>query len=91
MEKVFLVQHSHAIQSGTEDVKMIGVYRTLDAAKVAVGRLGVQPGFSEHPNLIDADATDGQGGFYIDEYELDKDHWAEGFVTLAGDRDSGGL
>lgn len=52
---------------------------------------GQQPGFSEHPNLIDADASDEESGFYIDEYELDKDHWAEGFVTLTGDRDSGGL
>lgn len=85
--KVFVVQHSHALPSGIEDVKMIGVYRTLEAAKVAIGRLGTQPGFSRHPNVIDPDTTDEEDGFYIDEYELDKDHWVEGFVTLVGDHE----
>jgi len=87
MEKVFVVQHSHTLPSGIEDVKMIGVYRTLDAAKEAVGRIGTQPGFAEHPTVIDPDATDEDDGFCIDAYELDKDHWTEGFVTLVGDRE----
>lgn len=91
MEKVFVVQHKHTLPSGGEDVKMIGVYRTLDAAKVAVGRLGAQPSFSKHPHLIDPDAIDEEDGFYIGEYELDKDQWAEGFVTLAESRDSDDL
>jgi hypothetical protein len=80
VEKVFVVQHSHTLPSGIADVKMIGVYRSLDAAKMALGRLGMQPGFSKHPTHIDPDATDEEDGFYIDEYELDKDHWTEGFV-----------
>jgi len=53
--------------------------------------LGAQSGFSRHPNLIDPDITDEEDGFYIGEYELDKDHWAEGFVTLADDRNSSDL
>ena len=90
MEKVLAVQHSHTLPSESEDVKMIGVYRILDAAKVAIGRLGTQPGFSEYPDLIDPNVTGEEGGFYLDEYDLDKDHWADG-VTVAGDRDSGSL
>lgn len=81
MEKVFVVQHSHILPDDIEDVKMIGVYRTLDAARAAVRRLGEQPGFSQYPTLIDPDVTDEENGFYIGEYELDADHWTEGFFT----------
>lgn len=87
MERVFLVQHCHILPSGAEDVKMIGVYRTLDAAQAVIGRLRKQPGFAEHPNVIDPDAADEESGFHINACELDKDHWTEGFVTLCGDRD----
>jgi hypothetical protein len=87
MESVFVVQHQHLLPSGEESVCFIGVYRTLDAAKDAVQRLGIQPGFCKHPNIIDPIQTDEEQGFYIDEYELDKDHWTEGFVTMAGDQE----
>lgn len=66
---------------------LIGVYRTLEAAKAAVSRLALQPGFSQHPNIIAPDLTSEEQGFYISEYELDKDHWTEGFVTMVGDEE----
>ncbi|WP_225563077.1 hypothetical protein [Rhodanobacter sp. DHG33] len=66
-------------------MKMIGVYRTLDAAKAAVDRLSTRPGFAESPVVVDPD-TNQVDGFYIGEYELDEDHWTEGFITLVGDR-----
>jgi hypothetical protein len=91
VESVFVVQHSHTLPSGIEDVKMIGVYRTLGAAQMAVCRLGMQPGFSEHPSIIDPDVTNDEDGFYIDEYELDLDHWVDGFFTFIGDGDSDSL
>lgn len=87
METVFLVQHSHVLPSGNEDVKIIGVYRTLDTAKAAIQRLGTQSGFAKHPSIIDPGVAAGGSGFYIGEYELDRDHWSDGFVTLAGDRE----
>ncbi|MBD8900589.1 serine kinase [Rhodanobacter sp. DHG33] len=87
METVFLVQHSRVLPSGTEDVKIIGVYRTLDTAKAAIQRLETQPGFAKHPNIIDPGVAAEESGFYIGEYELDRDHWVDGFVTLAGDRE----
>lgn len=70
MDAVFVVQHSHEI-ADCEDVKMIGVYRSRSDADAAVSRLVRQPGFREYPS-----------GFSIDEYEIGKDHWVEGFVTL---------
>ena len=91
MESVFVVQHSHTLPSGIEDVKMIGVYRTLGAAQMAVGRLGMQPGFCEHPSIIDPSVTNDEDGFYIDEYELDLDHWVDGFFTFIGVGDSDSL
>jgi hypothetical protein len=68
---VFLVQHVHEVDGGDEDVKFIGVYSTEKSAKAAVSRLSRQPGFRETI-----------GGFHVDRYTVDKDHWADGFVTV---------
>ena len=68
---VFVLQHSHEFDDGTEDVKMIGVYSSRTRAEAAVARLKTVPGFASSPE-----------GFVIDEYELDVDHWRDGFVTL---------
>ena len=70
METIFVVQHVHEIEKDIEDVKFIGVYSSLNNANMAVERLKAQPGFCDLP-----------GGFHIDEYSLDKDHWSEGFIT----------
>jgi hypothetical protein len=69
---VYVVQHVHASEGNTEDTKFIGVYSSRDKAHAAVERLSRTPGFSDAPD-----------GFCIDEYQLDKDQWAEGYVTLA--------
>ena len=73
MTSVFLVQHVHEADDGTEDVKTVGVYSSRAAAAAAVERLSRRPGFA-----VAAD------GFHIDEYRLDQDQWAEGFVTVSG-------
>lgn len=73
MTSVFVVQHSHEMVDGVEDVKFIGVYSSRAAAAAAVDRLSRRRGF--------ADAAD---GFHVAEYRLDQDHWAEGFVTVGG-------
>jgi len=49
---------------------MIGVYSTEQHARDAVERLRYQPGFCDAPE-----------GFCIDRYEIDRDHWGEGYVT----------
>ena len=74
MTSVFVVQHVHESEYGGEDVKLIGVYSTRETAEAAVERSSRLPGFS-----------DASGGFYIDEYRLDRDHWVEGYVTVSED------
>jgi hypothetical protein len=71
MKKVYVLQHEHVKEDGSEDVKFIGVYSSRENAQAAIARLGQAPGFSE--------ALD---GFHIDEYQLDKDQWVEGYSTI---------
>jgi hypothetical protein len=81
MESVFVLQHVHLLPDGEDCVKLIGVYRSLDSARSAVARLRGQPGFRDHPRIVDAAEDDDDQGFHIDGYPLDKDHWSEGYVT----------
>jgi len=67
MKTVFVLQHSYEV-NGNEETKFIGVYSTQEDAGDAVNRLKELPGFRDRPE-----------SFYINEYELNKDHWAEGF------------
>jgi hypothetical protein len=71
MDIVFLLWHLHEIELGNDDEKLIGVYRTEDDAKSAIERLRTQPGFVDIPD-----------GFQICPYELNADHWTEGYVTI---------
>jgi homoserine kinase type II len=76
MHYVYIVQHVHVQYDASEEVKLIGAYSSGERAEEAVSRLRQQPGFSET-------AT----GFEIERYEVDKDHWCEGFFTdLIGNR-----
>jgi len=81
MESVFVLQHLHVLPSGCDDVKMVGVYRSRAGAEAAVARLGVQPGFRDHPTIVEDGSVETEG-FYIDEHRLDQDHWEEGYVTV---------
>jgi hypothetical protein len=69
---VYVLQHVHTPEQGEENVKLIGVYSSRANAQSAIKRMRQSPGFFENPD-----------GFGIDEYQLDKDQWVEGFVTLA--------
>ena len=72
MAKVYVLQHVHSLDDGVEDVKFIGAYSSRENAQAAITRLSQAPGFSEAPT-----------GFHIDEYQIDKDQWVEGYSTLA--------
>jgi len=72
MTRVYVLQHVHSMEDGAEDVKFIGVYSSRENAQAAIARLGHAPGFS-----------DALAGFHIDEYQVDKDQWVEGYSTLA--------
>ena len=70
MKTVFVLQHSYE-RDFCDETKFIGVYATNELAQAALERLKIQPGF-----------RDRQENFCIDEYELDKDHWTEGFSVM---------
>ncbi len=72
MKSVFVLQHSHELDDGSDEVKFIGVYSTRANAEAVVERLVRARGFS-----------DSRDGFHIDAYELDQDHWVEGYTTVA--------
>ena len=56
---------------GCEDEKLlIGVYSSEAEAKAAIQRLKDKPGFAAFSE-----------GFQIHAYELDRDHWTEGFIV----------
>lgn len=73
--RVYVLHHVHTFASGSEDVKLIGVYSSNENARTAIKRLSQMLGFSEAPD-----------GFHIDEYQLDKDHWAEGYMTIEDEK-----
>jgi len=80
MPTVFVVQHSRKISDDADDVKMIGVYANRADALSAIERLQSVPGFSAFPEIVSHE-DDLDEGFFVDEYEVGKDHWVEGFVT----------
>ena len=69
---VYVLQHVHTLDDGSEDVKFIGVYSSHEKAQAAITRLSQVPGFSDAP-----------AGFHVDEYQVDKDQWVEGYSALA--------
>ena len=69
MDSVFLLWYVHAPDSANEDEIFIGVYSTEEEAKTAIERLKAKPGFADAPE-----------GFQIHPYEINRDHWTEGFI-----------
>ena len=74
MKTVYLLQHSYEYGKDCEhtETKTIGIYRTYKSAEAAAERCMKLPGFREYPKTC----------FYIDEYELDKDEWPDGFIEI---------
>jgi len=51
-----------------DDELLIGVYESDDMASAAKARVRPKPGFAE-----------GVGAFEVAEYQLNQDHWTEGY------------
>jgi len=79
MKSVIVAQHLRMHKSSNENVKFIGVYKTLRSARAAIARLRKQPGFRDFPRIVEPLRDDDPQGFYVDRYELNKDHWTERF------------
>lgn len=69
-QQVFLVWHTHELNDGQSDEKLLGVYSTEERAKSRIGLAVNLPGFSEAPD-----------GFEVAHYVVDRDQWPEGFVS----------
>ncbi|GAB4060152.1 DUF2283 domain-containing protein [Catellatospora paridis] len=57
-------------QSG-DDIKLLGVYSSDQRAQERIEQTRDQPGFVDEPDC-----------FLVTSYQLDEDHWTEGFVTI---------
>jgi predicted HNH restriction endonuclease len=82
MQKAYLLQHLHVLAHGEDDVKIIGIYSSKEAAQAVAYRLKTHSGFRNFPNIVNSKSDEQPDGFYIDEYIVDQDHWKEGFETL---------
>jgi hypothetical protein len=73
MNSVFLLWHSHYDPHlpGKQDKKLIGVYSSKELAEEAQKKTELLPGFRDHVKA-----------FEIEDYDLNKDHWTEGFATI---------
>ncbi|KAA9014275.1 MULTISPECIES: DUF7336 domain-containing protein [Sphingobium] len=67
---VYLVEHAREINPDETDVKTIGIYSSEEKAKEAIARISKLVGFRDHIE-----------GFTADKYQIDEDHWEEGFHT----------
>lgn len=68
--KVYVLHHVYEPVDRPEEVKLIGIFSSEDLARSAIGALSHQSGFSEH-----------RDGFEINEWQVDRIGWAEGFVV----------
>lgn len=74
MNVAFLLWHSHAVGDDATADKLIGVYSSEAEAEAAKRRKLQFEGFRVEPD-----------GFLIAKYELDRDYWSEGYVTVTVD------
>jgi hypothetical protein len=66
---IYVLWFSKEMPPGEEDIELlIGVYSSEQAAQAAIQRVNNQRGFADCPQ-----------GFEISAYELNRDHWPEGF------------
>jgi len=73
MGHVYLLQHSYEVVyegASFDETKVLGIYSTREEAEAAVERYKGITGFNKYPLSC----------FHIDDYELNQDHWTEGFV-----------
>jgi hypothetical protein len=69
MNNVHMLWHVREDDTYKEDAKLIGAYSSPETAAAAIARLKGQPGFCDYV-----------AGFEVSTYEVDKDHWCEGFI-----------
>jgi hypothetical protein len=68
----FLAYHEYEFPLGVDHPRVIGVFSSEALAQDAIAYCSLLPGFSQFAD-----------GFTIGLYEVGKDQWTEGYVTLA--------
>ena len=68
---IYLLWHAHNLDD-TLDVELLGVYSSEQNAESARQRAKSRPGFQNYPEQFDV----------IDRYQVDKDLWDEGVITV---------
>jgi hypothetical protein len=68
MSVAFPLWHVRRDDEYADDAKLIGIYSSDEEARAAIARLADQRGFRDYP-----------AGFQFEPYEINKDHWTEGF------------
>ena len=69
-KQVYLLWHTHELEDGETSEKLLGVYSTEAKARRRIASAMKLSGFREAP-----------AGFEVSRYVVDRDEWAEGFVT----------
>jgi homoserine kinase type II len=70
----YVVYHEFEHPEGVDNVRLIGLFSQETDANRAIEHLQAKPGFQRH-----------EDGFSVGTYQLDKDHWTEGFFTTSHD------
>lgn len=71
VQEVYVLQHSYALQNGSGETKMLGVFSSAEKAEEAIEMYKTLPGFCERPK-----------DFHLDKYLVDERCWTEGFFTI---------
>jgi homoserine kinase type II len=69
IKNVYILFHINKLND--EDSKIVGVYSSKENAQKAKKKMKTLPGFKDSPN-----------SFILDRYELDKEYWSDGFITV---------
>jgi hypothetical protein len=72
MIEVYLLWHMRPLSDDETDDKLLGVYSSEESAKRRIRSASNVPGFADYPDA-----------FMIDRYQVDKDEWTEGFVSVS--------
>lgn len=70
MKKIYLLQHRHPFEDGSEDTKFLGIFATKKEVMQAIKFYKKLLGFKDFPNE-----------FFIDKYEIDRCEWDSGFIV----------
>jgi len=68
LDKIFLVHHVRELDDGTDEVKFIGAFSSIEIANQAVKKIENEPGFRDFPD-----------GFIVEPHTLNRIGWLEGF------------